>query len=225
MKQHMQFHADQSPSLGPKSAIIAWYVVCAAAAAWLGLVAPAQAAPAGHPARQAILLACAVLYVSRAAHTLFVFVRRSVPWWEAAWGGSIIGVVLFFFLREGLRAAQPLGVIDAVAVLLYLAGSYLGTASEHTRHAWKADPAHRGHIYTGGLFGWSRHINYFGDLLLFSGFGLLTTHLWTQFVPLGMACNFIFVIIPAHDAYLAARYGEEFARYAERSKRLIPMVY
>ncbi|MBA4071705.1 MAG: hypothetical protein C0497_07705 [Gemmatimonas sp.] len=115
MKQHMQFHADQSPSVGPKLAIIAWYVVCAAAAAWLVLGAPSGVMPAGHPGRQAVLLACAALYVGRAAHTLFV--------------------------------------------------------------------------------------------------------------PLGMACNFIFVIIPAHDAYLAEHYGEEFARYAERTKRLIPMVY
>lgn len=225
MKQHMQFHADQSPSVGPKSAIIAWYVACATAAAWLVLGAPSGVTTAGHSGRQAVLLACAALYVGRAAHTLFVFVRRTVPWWEAAWGGSIIGIVLFFFLHQGLRAPSPLGAVDAIAVLLYAAGSYLGTASEQTRHAWKADAAHRGHVYTGGLFGWSRHINYFGDLLLFTGFGLLTTQLWTLFVPLGMACNFIFVIIPAHDAYLAERYGDEFARYAQRTKRLIPMVY
>jgi hypothetical protein len=225
MKQQMQFQPGKSPSIGPKAAIIAWYVVCATAAAWMWFGAPEGAAPAAVFGRPLLLLCCAALYVGRAAHTLFVFVKRTVPWWEAMWGGSIIGVVLFLFLRDGLRAPQPLGTTDALAVLLYLAGSYFGTASEYLRHVWKAEPAHRGHIYTGGLFGWSRHINYFGDLLLFTGLGLLTTHWWTLFVPLGMACNFIFVIIPAHDAYLAERYGEEFRAYAGQTKRLIPMVY
>ena len=59
--------------------------------------------------RQVALLACVGIYVARAAHTLFVFVKRKIPWWEAAWGGSIIGCVLFFFLLGGLRAPQAIG--------------------------------------------------------------------------------------------------------------------
>jgi steroid 5-alpha reductase family enzyme len=225
MQQHMQFHADQSPSVGPKSAIVGWYVACVAAACWWAFVSPGTAATTGVAPRQAVLVACAALYIGRAAHTLFVFVKRAVPWWEAVWGGSIIGVTLFLYLFEGFRAPSSLRAVDWAALLLYLAGSYLGTASEWMRHAWKADPAHRGHIYTGGLFAWSRHVNYFGDLLLFTGFALLSTAWWAPFVPLGMALNFVFVIIPAHDAYLIERYGEEYARYAAHTKRLIPLVY
>jgi len=44
-------------------------------------------------------------------------------------------------------------------------------------------------------------------------------------VPLAMGLNFVFVIIPAHDAYLAARYGTEFQQYAERTRRLVPLLY
>jgi protein-S-isoprenylcysteine O-methyltransferase Ste14 len=171
------------------------------------------------------LIACAVVYIVRAAHTLFVFVTRRIPWWEAAWGGSIIGCVLFFFLLGGLRVPQPLGPVDLAAVLLYAAGSVIGTASEHARHVWKARPENRGRLYTEGLFRCSRHINYFGDLLLFAGFGLLTRQLWTGMVPLAMGLNFALMIIPAHDAYLAARYGSEFDRYARETKRLVPFLY
>jgi protein-S-isoprenylcysteine O-methyltransferase Ste14 len=179
----------------------------------------------GDPGRRAALLACAAVYIARAAHTLFVYVKRVVPWWEAAWGGSIIGCVLFFFLLGGLRHARPLGWIDAAGLLLYAAGSYLGTASEQARHAWKARPENRGRLYTEGLFRLSRHVNYFGDLLVFGGFGLLTRQPWTLVVPLAMALNFALVIVPAHDAYLAARYGSEFDAYARRTTRLIPFVY
>jgi protein-S-isoprenylcysteine O-methyltransferase Ste14 len=40
-----------------------------------------------------------------------------------------------------------------------------------------------------------------------------------------MGLNFALMIIPAHDAYLAARYGGDFDRYARRTKKLIPLVY
>jgi len=76
----------------------------------------------------------------------------------------------------------------------------------------------QGHLYTGGLFRYSRHINYFGDLLLFLGCGILTGQLWTGIVPLAMGVNFALVIIPAHDAYLAMRYGREFDDYAKRTR-------
>jgi protein-S-isoprenylcysteine O-methyltransferase Ste14 len=225
MDKTMQFHGEKSPSVGPKFAIILWYGLCAIGAIWVVLLAPSTLSPLGDPARQVALITCVVLYIARAAHTLFAFVQRRVPWWEAAWGGSIIGVVLFLFLLGGLRAPQPLDLVDAAGVLLYVAGSYLGTASEYSRHLWKARPEHRGHLYTEGLFRFSRHINYFGDLLLFGGLAVLTRQPWTAMVPLGMGLNFIFMIIPAHDAYLASHYGAEFEQYASRTRKLVPMLY
>jgi protein-S-isoprenylcysteine O-methyltransferase Ste14 len=225
MTKTLQFHGDKSPSTGPKLAITFWYVLCVAGAAWLTFFAPAEVSRPGSPGRQAALLGCAAIYVARAAHTLFVFVRRRIPWWEAAWGGGIIGAVLFFFLFGGLRASQPIGSADVAGMLLYAAGSWIGTASEHARHDWKARSENRGRLYTEGLFRCSRHINYFGDLLLFAGFAVLTRQTWAGIVPLAMGLNFAFVIIPAHDAYLAARYGREFEDYARRTKRLIPLLY
>jgi protein-S-isoprenylcysteine O-methyltransferase Ste14 len=40
-----------------------------------------------------------------------------------------------------------------------------------------------------------------------------------------MGLNFALVIIPAHDAYLAMRYGAEFHEYARRTKKLVPLLY
>ncbi|MGB6647716.1 MAG: DUF1295 domain-containing protein, partial [Bacteroidota bacterium] len=133
--------------------------------------------------------------------------------------------VLFAFLSDGLRTLEPLGVLDVVGALLYLTGSYLGTGSEYFRHVWKARPENQGHFYTEGLFRYARHINYFGDLLLFCGFAVLTQQMWTGIVPLIMGLNFVLILIPAQDAYLASRYGTEFDNYARRTKKLIPLVY
>jgi protein-S-isoprenylcysteine O-methyltransferase Ste14 len=221
----LQFQGEKAPSIAPKVSLISWYLLCTAAGAWLTLSATHEGSDPGNPARQALLLACVLIYIARAATTLFAFLKRKIPWWEAAWGGIPIGLVLFFALRDGLRTPQPLGVADAAGILLYLAGSYLGTASEYSRNIWKSRPENQGRLYTGGLFKYSRHINYFGDLLLFLGFGILTTLAWTVIVPLAMALNFVFFIIPAHDAYISTRYGTEFEDYARRTRKLIPFVY
>jgi hypothetical protein len=113
----------------------------------------------GNLRRQVVLFACVVLTVARAATTLFMFVKREVPWGEAASGGGLIGFMFFLFLRDGLRAPQPLAFADSVGALLSLGGSYVGTASEYSRHLWKSRPENEGHVYPGGLFRYCRHIN------------------------------------------------------------------
>lgn len=199
-----------------------WYLVCIGGAVWVTFSAGDSP---GSPDRQATLLACASIFVARAALTFFVFMKRRIPWWEAAWGGGSIGVVMFFLLRAGFRVPLPIGIVDIFGILLYTIGSYLGSASEYARHLWKKRPENQGHLYTEGLFRYCRHINYFGDLLLFLGFGILTRQPWSVIVPLVMTLNFVFIIIPAHDAYLAARYGKEFEDYAHCTRKLIPLVY
>jgi protein-S-isoprenylcysteine O-methyltransferase Ste14 len=221
----LQFHSNKTPSTAPKVAIVVWYSVCMVTGALLTLFSGKQEDPTGSIDRQVTLLACAVIFVARASWTLFAFVKRRIPWWEAAWGGGSIGLVLFFLLRTGLRTPQPLGIVDLPGILLYITGSYLGSASEYSRHLWKARPENLEHLYTEGLFRYCRHINYFGDLLLFAGLGILTRQAWTTIIPVVMAVNFIFFIIPAHDAYLATRYGNEFVEYARRARKLFPFIY
>lgn len=225
MSKKLQFQSEKSPSIGPKVAITSWYALCVAAAILLTFSEPTGLNRPSNPGRQVALLACVLIYVGRAAHTLFVFVKRTIPWWEAIWGGSIIGCVLFFFLLRGLRAPQAIGPVDLAGMLLYIVGSSIGTASECSRNTWKKRPENQGHLYTAGLFRYSRHINYFGDLLVFGGCAILTRQLWAGIVPLAMGLNFILVIIPAHDAYLAARYGTEFDHYARRTRKLVPLLY
>jgi steroid 5-alpha reductase family enzyme len=225
MPRQLQFQGERSPSLASKISITSWFALGVAAAAWLTFSGPGVGGSPGDLGRQVVLFACAVLYVLRATTTLFVFVKRRIPWWEAVWGGGLIAFVLFAFLSEGFRTPQPLGFVDVVGSLLYLTGSYLGTVSEYSRHTWKVRPKNQGHLYVEGLFRYSRHINYLGDLLLFIGFAVLTGQVWAGIVPLIMGLNFVLLLIPAQDTYLASRYGAEFDEYAQRTKKLIPMVY
>ncbi len=175
--------------------------------------------------RAQILVLIAALYFGRHLVTLFYLLARRVDWAE------VLGLAVFMALFEigfvwlAGQATTAFGVVDIVGVILIAIGSYLNTYSEMQRKWWKADSANKGHCYTLGLFRYSMHINFFGDVVLFTGWALLTANLWALGLPILMASMFIFLHIPGLDTYLAGRYGDEFTAYAAKTKKLIPFVY
>ncbi|MCB1025487.1 MAG: DUF1295 domain-containing protein, partial [Acidobacteria bacterium] len=99
------------------------------------------------------------------------------------------------------------------------------TGSEYLRKVWKEDPKNSGMLYTEGLFKYSMHINYFGDLMLFTGFSMITHNIFSFVIPLLMFFLFTFVNIPMLDKYLLDRYGKEFEEYRGRTKKFVPYLY
>ncbi|MBT8366674.1 MAG: DUF1295 domain-containing protein [Deltaproteobacteria bacterium] len=93
------------------------------------------------------------------------------------------------------------------------------------RHVWKLKEENRGRLYTEGLFSKSMHINYFGDIVLFTGFAMITHRFFMLVIPSVMTLNFVFIIIPSLDRYLEKKYGAEFRDYAQKTKKLIPWIY
>jgi protein-S-isoprenylcysteine O-methyltransferase Ste14 len=176
--------------------------------------------------RRIILLSCSIIYLLRLFFTMFVFLKRKVPWLEEAIPISIlIALVLFAFAYVGGKNDKSINIIDIIGIFLYLCGSFLNTYSEYERNTWKKKPENKGLLYTGGLFKYSMHINYFGDVILFTGFAMITQTIYMFLIPFFMTLNFIFFLIPALDAYLKKKYGREFIEYSKRSKKFIPFIY
>ena len=75
---------------------------------------------------------------------------------------------------EGGMNRAALGAAGAAGVILFVVGSWMNSYAEYMRHIWKRRPENRGRLYTGGLFRYSRHPNYLGDLLSFSGLCLIS---------------------------------------------------
>ncbi len=209
-------------------------VVLVAAAVWGGLLATlggwiGQSWTVDDLPRAQLIFGAALLYWVRHCVTLFYLLVRKVEW------GEVLGLSLFILLFElglcvvgagALRGeAVPLGPVDGAAIALILVGSFLNTGSEVQRKWWKRDPQNKGRCYTGGLFAWSMHINYFGDTVLFTGWCLLSASGWFLLLPLLMATSFVFFHIPGLDAYLEERYGDEFIAYAKTTRKFIPFVY
>ena len=153
-------------------------------------------------------------------------IKRRIDWSESI-GLSITMAIIFvgYAIAAATQGPSSMSTLDGVGCALFLLGWGLSTGCELQRMWWKADPANKGKCYTGGLWAYSMHMNYFGETLLYIGLTMLTCVWWLGFLPLLMFLSFIFFHIPALDAYLLERYGDEFEQYAASTKKYVPFVY
>ncbi len=66
----------------------------------------------------------------------------------------------------------PLGLLDALALMVWLVGFLFEVVGDAQLAAFKRDPANRGRIMDRGLWAWTRHPNYFGDACVWWGVAL-----------------------------------------------------
>ncbi|MEJ2613684.1 MAG: DUF1295 domain-containing protein [Ignavibacteriaceae bacterium] len=174
---------------------------------------------------QIILIIFVSIYILRLVLTLFRFIQRKLVWLETLITSVLMSIILYTLVNTGKASPRSFGTYDLFGILLYVIGSFVNTYSEYLRYIWKSNQSNKGHIYRYGLFKYSMHINYFGDVLLFYGLSILTGRLWTLIIPTGMLLNFVIFIIPSLDNYLAKKYGDEFVEYSKTTKKLIPYIY
>jgi protein-S-isoprenylcysteine O-methyltransferase Ste14 len=187
---------------------------------WLG-----WAWKSGDPLRRGCLAAALSIYYIRILFTQFVFLKRGVSWSEVF---TIVPWLLFIFLLltiTGGTNSKQLSVASVIGIGLFILGSWINSYAEYQRNVWKRCLENRGQLYTRGLFRYSRHPNYLGDFILFSGLCLIAGAWITVVIPVLMLAGFVFVNIPVLDSHLHDHYGAAFDDYARHTRKLIPFVY
>ena len=172
------------------------------------------------PVHKLILLTSNILIFLFYLPTILVFVRRGISWMEAmnislAFGLYFLG---FPYLGRNTRFSH----VDFVGLFIIISGLLIHFVSELQRHKFKK--IHPGRLMTNGLWSLSRHINYFGDLVWVTGFAILTRNPISFIIPVILFIFFYFFNIPLLEKHLANRYGEEFERYKNSTKSLIPYI-
>jgi len=229
----MDLYSRKARSLPEKLFITATQIAFIVLAAWL-MFGPGGAvvgnalgwgALEGNVSRSVQLLVLMLITLARFSAMMFVWLNRAIATAELV--SVPIAFMLYYvvFALLSLLHTGPLDFLDAFGVVLFALGSGFNTIGELQRRGFKADPANKGKLFTGGLFAWSMHINYFGDVLWVTGLALIVHSLWGGIIPVVLLGFFAFSGIPALDTYLAGRYGEDFRAYAARTKKLVPFVW
>jgi len=176
-------------------------------------------------ARRSCLAAALSIYYVRILFTEFVFLKRGVSWSEVFTIAPWMAAIYLLLAIAGGTNSSRLGLAGGVGIALFLSGSWVNSYAEYARHVWKQHPQNHGKLYTQGLFRRSRHPNYLGDLISFSGLCLISGAWVTALIPVLMLFGFVYVNIPVLDAHLREKYGASFDQYAARTRKLIPFIY
>ena len=179
----------------------------------------------GGTERRILIFVFNVIIFLRIACSLLFLLKRKMPWEESI---SVSFALALYFIGFSLFVLPESGSLDGLdwfAVLLFVAGCVLNSVGEILRDRWKRKPENKGKIYTRGFFKYSRHINYFGDLLWVTAYALIAKNLFAGIIPLLLFFFFAFYNAPKLDDYLKSKYGKDYDDYAARTKMLIPFIY
>ena len=85
--------------------------------------------------------------------------------------GWIISLPIYFAIVS--VAPASLTILDYLGILLFVAGMVFEGLGDEQLRRFRADRANRGKVLDTGLWRYTRHPNYFGEALVWWGFGLI----------------------------------------------------
>lgn len=133
----------------------------------------------------------------------------------------IQGAWLFRFAPEGMYTPDWLLSPQFIAgCLLFFAGMYVNLRSDAIVRSLRKPGDTRHYLPRGGMYDYVTSANYFGEIVQWGGFALLTFSLPGLLFFVWTAAN----LVPRADA-IHRRYREEFGAQVGRRKRVFPFLY
>jgi steroid 5-alpha reductase family enzyme len=107
-------------------------------------------------------------------------------WWLSLIQVFLLQAVLIWFVPAPLVAAvlyshMPMGWLDYGGIAVAAVALLFESLADFQLSAFRADPSCKGKVMDRGLWGWSRHPNYFGEALMWWGYfaiGFGASHQW-----------------------------------------------
>lgn len=138
---------------------------------------------------------------------------------------AALAAIIALPLLGAIAAPRPLGILDAIGVLLWLTGFAFEAIGDWQLARFKADPRHRGRVMAGGLWRYTRHPNYFGECCLWWGFFVIALAggaWWSLVSPLLMTVLLLKISGVALLERDIAERRPEYRDYAMRTPAFLP---
>lgn len=161
-------------------------------------------------------------HMRRRTGALVPYVIRTI-FWAQGWVLWVVAVPIVV----AMFTTAPVNAVTWVGVGLAVVGLFFEAVGDAQLARFRADPAHAGKIMDRGLWSWTRHPNYFGDLCVMFSFWLIACGSWlgvlTVFAPILMTRMLILKSGQRMlDRRMARTRGAAYTEYAARTSSLIP---
>ena len=119
------------------------------------------------------------------------FIESKTRFWQFLYIWTMGGAWVFITMAAGLAAVtsmtqRPLGIFAIAGVFLWFVGFSIEVVADRQKTKFRQLPGNADHFITSGLWAYSRHPNYFGEILLWLGITViaLPTLVGWQYVTL-----------------------------------------
>lgn len=168
------------------------------------------------------------------ADTRFDDIKPSFIRFLMAW--TLQGLWVFLTLSAALAAmtaasVPAFGLIGWVGLAIWLVGFGIEAVADAQKQAFRNDPANKGRFIQSGLWAWSRHPNYFGEITLWVGVALIALPALSgwQLVTL-ISPVFVYLLltrvsgVPMLESRADERWGDDpdYQAYKARTPVLFP---
>jgi steroid 5-alpha reductase family enzyme len=102
----------------------------------------------------------------------FEAIKISPPRFLVAWTLQAVWAIITAaaaLVAISAKDRAPLDIFFWIGALIWFAALLVEVIADRQKSAFKADPANAGKFITTGLWSWSQHPNYFGEIMLWTG--------------------------------------------------------
>lgn len=140
------------------------------------------------------------------------------------------GFLLFLIVSPVLvvhsNPGSALGVLDVVGVAVWLLGFYFEVVGDVQLARFIKDPANKGRLMTTGLWAYTRHPNYFGEVTQWWGIWLIVLSVSNGVFAIIGPLTITFLILKVSGIPMLEKKMEEnpeFAEYKRKVSKFIPL--
>jgi steroid 5-alpha reductase family enzyme len=133
---------------------------------------------------------------------------------------ALLAAVVSLPLLGAISGTTPLGPLDAAGVVLWTVGLLFESFGDWQLARFKSDPGNANRVMDRGLWGWTRHPNYFGDFCVWWGFYLIAAAAGAWWSIAGPALMSVLLLRVSGVALLEQDIGERRPGYRDYVRRV-----